>query len=133
VDWRQFAAVILFLCITAAHCRQSTNFSNSPRSCSAILKKVLKTTVTQNLTTTRGMKIMPLYVTHTTTTWHNSHRLPLHNSSALPPVHELFKRPSYTSRASCCLYLVVSNCKAGNTSEIPCLFQASYIGLCVTR
>jgi len=26
-------------CITAAHCRQSTNFSNGPRSCSAILKR----------------------------------------------------------------------------------------------
>jgi len=23
-----------------------------------------------------------------------NHRLPLHNSGALPPVHELFKRPS---------------------------------------
>jgi hypothetical protein len=59
VDWRQCAAVmppkmkpiaksvyvnfclINFLCITAAHCRQSTNFSNGPRSCSAILKRVL--------------------------------------------------------------------------------------------
>jgi hypothetical protein len=26
--------------ITAAHCRQSTNFSNGPRSCSAILKRL---------------------------------------------------------------------------------------------
>jgi hypothetical protein len=29
------------ICITAAHCRQSTNFSNGPRSWSAILKRVL--------------------------------------------------------------------------------------------
>jgi hypothetical protein len=29
------------LCITAAHYRQSTNFLNGPRSCSAILKRVL--------------------------------------------------------------------------------------------
>jgi hypothetical protein len=27
--------------ITVAHCRQSTNFSNGPRSCSAILKRAL--------------------------------------------------------------------------------------------
>jgi len=27
--------------IAAAHCRQSTNFSNGPRSCSAILKRAL--------------------------------------------------------------------------------------------
>jgi len=25
----------------------------------------------------------------------DSHRLPLHNSGALPPVHEIFKRPPY--------------------------------------
>jgi hypothetical protein len=31
----------------------------------------------------------------TTTTWHKSHRLPLHNGGALPPVHELSKRLSY--------------------------------------
>jgi hypothetical protein len=35
----------------------------------------------------------------TTTTWHNRHRLPLYNSGALPPVHELFKRPSHELRA----------------------------------
>jgi len=39
------------------------------------------------------MKITPLCVTLITTTWFNSHRLPLNNSDALPPVHELFKRP----------------------------------------
>jgi hypothetical protein len=50
------------LCITAAHYRQSTNFLNGPRSCSAILKKKIsfKTTVTLNLTTVRGLKIAPL-------------------------------------------------------------------------
>jgi len=30
------------LCITAAHCCQSKNFSNDPCSCSTILKRVLK-------------------------------------------------------------------------------------------
>jgi hypothetical protein len=41
------------------------------------------------------MKITPLlrYLHHYNLA--NSHRLPLHNSGALPPVHELFKRPSY--------------------------------------
>jgi hypothetical protein len=57
-----------------------------------------KTTVTQTLKTVRGMKITPLPRYPTTTTWHNSHRLPLHNSGALPSVHELFKRPSYLER-----------------------------------
>jgi hypothetical protein len=33
-----------------------------------------------------------------TTTWHNSHRLLLLNSGVLPPVHELYKRPSYMNR-----------------------------------
>jgi len=36
-----------------------------------------KTTVTQILTTVRGMKITPLL----------RHRLPMQNSGALPPVH----------------------------------------------
>jgi hypothetical protein len=58
-------------------------------------KGSFKTTVTQTLTTVRGMKITPLLRYLTTTTWHNSHRLPLHNSGALPPVHEPFKRPKY--------------------------------------
>jgi hypothetical protein len=43
------------------------------------------------------MKITPLLRHPTTTTWHNSHRLGLHNSGALPPVHELCKWPSYIS------------------------------------
>jgi hypothetical protein len=46
------------------------------------------------------------YVIPTTTTWHNSHRLPLHKSDALPPVHELFKRPSYD------IQLQLQNCCA---------------------
>jgi ribosomal protein L40E len=41
--------------MTAVHCRQSTNFSSDPRSCSAILKNgSFKTTVTQTLTTVEG-------------------------------------------------------------------------------
>jgi hypothetical protein len=56
-----------------------------------------KTTVTQTLTTVREMKITPLLRYPTTTTWHNSHRLSLHNRSALTPVHEVFKRPSYVA------------------------------------
>jgi hypothetical protein len=40
------------------------------------------------------MKITPLLRYPPTTTWHNSHHLPLHNRGTLPPVHELFKRPS---------------------------------------
>jgi hypothetical protein len=58
-------------------------------------KGSFRTTVTQTLTTIRGMKITPLLRYPTTTTWHNSHRLPLHNSGAQPPVYELFRRPSY--------------------------------------
>jgi hypothetical protein len=57
-------------------------------------KGSFKTTVTKTLTTVRGIKIKPLLRYPTTTTWYNSHRLSLHNSGALPPVHEPFKRPS---------------------------------------
>jgi hypothetical protein len=67
--------------ITAAHCRKFSNFSNGS-------KGSFKTTV-------RGMNITPLLCYPTTTTWHKSYRLPLHNSGALPPVHEIFKRLSY--------------------------------------
>jgi len=56
-------------------------------------KGSFKMTITQTLMTVRGMKITPLLCYPTITTWHNSHHLPLHNSSALSPVHELFKRP----------------------------------------
>jgi hypothetical protein len=55
-----------------------------------------KMTVTQTLTTVRGWRPCHYYVTPTSKTWHNSHRLPLHNSGALPPVHELFKQLPYT-------------------------------------
>jgi len=41
------------------------------------------------------MKITPLLRYPTTITWHNSHHFRLHNNGALPPVQELFKRPSY--------------------------------------
>jgi hypothetical protein len=77
--------------ITTAYCRQSTNFSNGPRICSAILKRVL---LKRQLD---GWRSRHYYVTLTTTIWHNSHRFPLHNSGTPqpPPVHELFKRPSY--------------------------------------
>jgi hypothetical protein len=53
-------------------------------SCSSILKRAL---LKRLLTTVRGMRITPLLRYPTTTTWHNSHLLPLHNSSTLPPVH----------------------------------------------
>jgi hypothetical protein len=53
-----------------------------------------KTTATQTLMT-EGWRSLHYYVTPTTTTWHNSHHLSLHNSSILPPVHELFKQPAY--------------------------------------
>jgi hypothetical protein len=53
-------------------------------------KSSFKMTVTQTLTTVRGMKIAPLLHHPTITTWHNSHRLPLHNGGTLPPVHKLF-------------------------------------------
>jgi hypothetical protein len=53
-----------------------------------------KTTVTQTIRTVRRWRSCKHYVTLTTTTWHNIHRLPLHNSGALPPVHEFFKWPS---------------------------------------
>jgi hypothetical protein len=43
-SWTGYSAPLLCcyasLCTTAAHCRQSTNFSNGPRSRSAILKRV---------------------------------------------------------------------------------------------
>jgi hypothetical protein len=39
------------------------------------------------------MKTTPLLRYPNTTTWHKSHRLALHNSGALSPVHEYFKRP----------------------------------------
>jgi hypothetical protein len=58
-------------------------------SCSTILKRVL---IKRQL---QGWRSCHYYVNPTITTWHNTHRLPLHNSGALPPVHELFKRPSY--------------------------------------
>jgi hypothetical protein len=58
-------------------------------------KGSFKTTGTQILTTVRGMKIPPLQRYPTTTTWHISHRLLLHNSGALKQVHEPFKGPSY--------------------------------------
>jgi len=45
--------------------------------------------------TVRGMKITLLLRYPHHYNWHNSHRLPLHNSGALPPVHELFKLRSY--------------------------------------
>jgi len=52
------------------------------------------------------MKITPLLRSVTTTIWRNSHRLPLHNSGAIPPVRELFKWPSYIEKLdnfiSCC-------------------------------
>jgi hypothetical protein len=81
--------------------QSSTNFSNGPRSSSAILKKKkgsFKTTVTHTLTTVRGMKITPLLRYPITTTWHNCHLLPMRNSGALSPIHELFKRPSYYTK-----------------------------------
>jgi hypothetical protein len=56
-------------------------------------KAFFKTTITQYLTTVRGWRSRHYYVTPTTTTSHNS-QPPLHNSCALPSVHELFKWPS---------------------------------------
>jgi hypothetical protein len=53
-------------------------------------KGSFKKTVTQTLTT-----VSDYYVTHTTVTRHNSQHLPLHNSGALPPIHEPFKRHSH--------------------------------------
>jgi len=53
------------------------------------LKKAsFKTTVTQALTTITLLPPLQLGI---------SHRLPLHNSGALPSVHERFKLPSYIS------------------------------------
>jgi len=55
-----------------------------------------KTTVTQTMTMVRERwRSRHYYVTPTTTNCHKSHRLPMHNTGALPPVHEIFKRPSY--------------------------------------
>jgi hypothetical protein len=54
-------------------------------------------TVTQSLVMVRGMKVTPLLHYPPAATWCNSHHLLLQNSSALPPVHELFKRPLYMS------------------------------------
>jgi hypothetical protein len=42
-----------------------------------------------------GWRSRHYYVTPTTTSWDNSHRLPLYNSCALQSVHELIKRTSY--------------------------------------
>jgi hypothetical protein len=52
-------------------------------------------TVTGTLTAVRELKITPLLRYPTTKIWHNSYRLPLHNSGSLLPIHELFKWPSY--------------------------------------
>jgi hypothetical protein len=51
-------------------------------------KSSFKTTVSHTLTTSCHYCVTP-----TTTTWHNYYRLPLHNSGALPPVHELSNGP----------------------------------------
>jgi hypothetical protein len=68
-------------------------------SCSAIAKRVLlkrpKHKLWRRLEEWRSRHY---YVTPNTTNWHNSH-LPLHSSGALPPVHRLFKRPSYPTLA----------------------------------
>jgi hypothetical protein len=56
-------------------------------------KGSFKTIVTQTLTMV--MEIMPL-LRYPHRYWCNSHCLPLHNSGTLLPVHELFKRPSYS-------------------------------------
>jgi hypothetical protein len=65
-------------------------------------KDSFKTILIQTLTTVRGMRSRRYYVTPTTTTWDNSHSLPLHNSGTLAPVHELFRRPSYVTSLSEC-------------------------------
>jgi hypothetical protein len=60
-------------------------------------KGSFKTTVTDTLTTVRRMKITPL-LRYPQPLQHGSHRLPLHNSGAMPPVHEPFKRYSYKNQ-----------------------------------
>jgi hypothetical protein len=89
-------------------------------------KSSFKMTITQTLMKVRGMKITPLLCYPTITTWHNSHHLPLHNSSALSPVHELFKRPSYTGFYTNCGH-DISHVRSllGNTLvPVPCLLTA---------
>jgi hypothetical protein len=56
------------------------------------------------------MKITPLIFYPTTKTY-NSHRLPLHNSGALPAVNGLFKWPSYKMAAKNVLYHKTSSFK----------------------
>jgi hypothetical protein len=72
------------------------NFSNGPH-CSTILKGVLlKWLYLKTLTMViEGWWSCHYYITPTSTTWHKSHHLPLHNSSALLPAHKPFKWPSY--------------------------------------
>jgi hypothetical protein len=79
-------------------------------------KGYIKTTVTQILTTVTGMQITPLLRYPTTTTWHNSHRLPLHNSGALPPVHEVFKRPSHVEVLQIMKFLIMESFIASHIS-----------------
>jgi hypothetical protein len=78
----------------------TVSFSNKVSSRLSLLfyhpkKGSFETIITQTLTTVRGMKITPLLHYPPITTWHNSYRLRMCNSGALPPVHELLKRPSY--------------------------------------
>jgi len=51
---------------------------------------------------TGGWRSHHYHVDPTTTTQHNSHHLLLHNSSALPQVHELFKWLSYFEGKNMC-------------------------------
>jgi hypothetical protein len=52
----------------------------------------------------------------TTTTCHNSHRLPLHNSDVLPAVHELFKRHPYIFSAGVIKVKVMVLGRSDNTN-----------------
>jgi len=85
-----------------------------------------------HLITPRVLKITPLLPYPTTTTWHNSHRFPLRNSGALPPVHGLCKRHSYDRQATgvpsrwCSIHVLeVIRCIPLNTGnqngDIPCV------------
>jgi hypothetical protein len=74
--WKVRGLMAVYCCdaeggITVAHCPQFTNFSNGPRSCSAILKRVLlKRPQLKRWQRLEGRRSRHYYVTPTTTTWY---------------------------------------------------------------